>query len=401
MALRPPKDFAPPSAPPRPPGERELRALWERGEANRRERDRAGEWRQVLEEARRGDCDELHPAAPAGELPAYLRDRLALGPHARAALRPVPREGRVLAAGIDTLSPCWYAEPGSPLARAITALATQQAHRAWLLPDPVGGYRVGWFDQPGLVFAEGRPGGEALCAAADLPLALRRLRRDLEDLGIPIATGAGADGGLRRLDVAVDLCTDSAAEGLALLECVGAASPGAGKLAAYRAERCVESVLIKSRAGRTLARLYDKGAQGGRAPRGRWLRFEAQWRLPRDARIDPAEVDPALLRERFKRRFEGLWQAAGGFRLGGLEAVTERIDEAVAAGQLPPSRARSVAGYLVLRSAGVSQGASRTAYELERECRQLGLSVSLLQSPERRVDVATVLDECLAPEVWR
>ena len=30
----------------------------------------------------------------------------------------------------------------------------------------------------------------------------------------------------------------------------------------------------------------------------------------------------------------------------------------------------------------------------------LGLSVSLLQSPERRVDVATVLDECLAPEVW-
>jgi hypothetical protein len=54
----------------------------------------------------------------------------------------------------------------------------------------------------------------------------------------------------------------------------------------------------------------------------------------------------------------------------------------------------------VLRSAGVSQGASRTAYELERECRQLGLSVSLLQAPERRVDVAAVLDECLAPQVW-
>jgi hypothetical protein len=167
----------------------------------------------------------------------------------------------------------------------MAALATQQAHRAWLLPDPVGGYRVGWFDQPGLVFAEGRPGGEAPCAAA---------------------------------------------------------SPSAGKLVAYRAERCVESVLIKSRAGRTLARLYDKGAQGARAPRGRWLRFEAQWRLPRDARIDPAKVDPALLRERFKRRFEPLWEAAGGFRIGGLEAATERISEAVASGQLQPSRARSV-----------------------------------------------------------
>ncbi len=399
MALRPPKDFAPPAAPPRPPAEHELRALWQRQERSRRERDRAGEWRAVLEEARRDRGEELRPAPPGAELPAYLRDRLALGPHARAALRPVPRQGRVLAAGIDTVSPCWYAEPGSPLARALAALATHQAGPAWLLPEPLGGYRVGWFEQPGLVFAEGRPGGAALCAAAELPAALRRLRRDLEDLGIPLASVPAA--GLRRLDVAADLGTDSAPEGLALLECVGAASPGAGTIAAYRAERCVESVLIKSRAGRTLARVYDKGAETAAAPRGRWLRFEAQWRLPREARVDPAAVDPALLRDRFKRRFEGLWQAAGGFRLGGLEAVGERLAAAVSSGQLAPSRARSIAGYLVLRSAGVPQGAERTAAELERECRQLGLSLSLLEQAGHSVDFATVIDECLDPQVWR
>ncbi len=34
-------------------------------------------------------------------------------------MRPAPAEGRVLAAGIDTWSPCWYAPPGSPLARAL------------------------------------------------------------------------------------------------------------------------------------------------------------------------------------------------------------------------------------------------------------------------------------------
>ncbi|HJX33382.1 MAG TPA: hypothetical protein VJ257_04215, partial [Solirubrobacterales bacterium] len=319
--------------------------------------------------------------------------------HARDVLRPVPRSGRPIATGVDTFSPCWYAEPGAPLARAMQGLATRRTQLAWLVPEPVAGHRVGWFAEPGLVFAEGRPGGDGLCPAAELPVALRRLQRSLEDLGVPIAAVPSA--GLRRLDVAADLWTDSAVEGLALLECIGAASLGSGKLAAYRAERCVESVLIKSRGGRTLARLYDKGAESGRAPRGRWLRLEAQWRLPRGARIDPAEVDAALLRERFKRRFDPLWQAAGGFRIGGLEAVTERISEAVASGQLQPSRARSVAGYLVLRSAGVQQGASRTTYELERECRQLGLSVSLLQAPERRVDVATVLEECLAPEVWR
>jgi hypothetical protein len=221
----------------------------------------------------------------------------------------------------------------------------------------------------------------------------------LKDLGVPL--GAVPSAGLRRLDVASDLWTDSAAEGLAFLECVGSASLGPGKLAAYRAERCVESVLIKTRAGRTQARVYDKGTQSGRAPRGRWLRLEAQWRFPRATRIDFDALDAALLRERFARRFTPLWQAAGGFRLGGLSALGERIAAAVAAGQLLPSRARSIAGYLVLASAGVSQGARRTTQELERECRELGLSVSLLQSAERRVDVATILDECLALEVWQ
>lgn len=51
------------------------------------------------------------------------------------------------------------------------------------------------------------------------------------------------------------------------------------------------------------------------------------------------------------------------------------------------------------RQRGSREGMTRA--QAERECRQLGLSVSLLQSPERRVDVATVLDECLAPQVWR
>jgi hypothetical protein len=399
MALRPPADFVPPVPPSHSPSERELRALWDRHEAARRERERAGEWRQVLEQARRGGDEELRPAAPADELPAYLRDRVALGPHARAALRPLPRSGRVVAAGVDTFSPCWYAESGSPLARAMQALATHRTRLAWLLPERVGGYRVGWFAEPGLVFAEGRPGAEALCTAAELPLALGRLQGALEDLGVPVTTVPSA--GVRRLDVAADLWTDSSAEGLALLECIGVASVGAGKLATYRAGRQVESVLLKSRAGRTLARIYDKGAQSGAAPRGHWLRLEAQWRLPRASRIDPAEIEAVLLRERFQRRFDSLWKAAGGFRLGGLAAVGERIEAAVASGQLLPSRARSIAGYLVLAAAGIPQGAKRTTYELERECRELGLSVSLLQAPERRVDVAAVLDECLAPEVWR
>ena len=116
MALRPPTDFSPPAAPAPSPSEAELRALWERHESARRERDRAREWRALLEASRRDADGQRRPAAPATDLPPYLRQRLALGPHARGALRPAPRRGRVLAAGIDTVSPCWYAEPGSALA---------------------------------------------------------------------------------------------------------------------------------------------------------------------------------------------------------------------------------------------------------------------------------------------
>ena len=55
---------------------------------------------------------------------------------------------------------------------------------------------------------------------------------------------------------------------------------------------------------------------------------------------------------------------------------------------------------LLLNAAGVSQGARRTTYELERECRELGLLASLSADADRRVDVARVLDECMALEVW-
>jgi hypothetical protein len=398
MALRPPRDFRPPQAPPRPPSQRELLALWNRYEAARRERERADEWRHALEECRRDEEGVLHPPAADVSPSPYLADDRSLGPQSRAALRPLAKQGRVSGAGIDTWSPCWYAEPGSPLVAAMQGLATRRSGLAAMLPEPLAGHRVGWFADHGLVFAEGRPGGEFLCSADQTSVALELVEASMEDVGIPVSGVASA--GLRRLDVAADLLTDSAADGLALLECVGAASLGSGKLAVYRSDRRVETVLAKTKAGRTYARVYDKGSQTASAPRGSWIRFEAQWRFPRAKRPAITELSGALLRERFVRRFAALWAAAGGFRLGGLAAIGDRLASAVRSGQLLPSRARSIAGYLILAANGIPQGSERTAYELERECRELGLSVSLLESIDREVDVATVLDECLAPEVW-
>lgn len=94
----------------------------------------------------------------------------------------------------------------------------------------------------------------------------------------------------------------------------------------------------------------------------------------------PERLDAAELRARFARRFAPLWQAAGGMRLAPGTELAERIGEAVADGRLAPSRARTLAGYLLLTAAGVPQGARRTTYELERECRELGLLASARQT---------------------
>lgn len=344
MALRPPDDFAPAARQRDPPSEAELLAFWERSETARAERERAAGWRRATELLRRDTDGALRRAH--GERSGGEAEAAACGPRARAALRPVPPADRVAAAGIDTWSPCWYAEPSSPLARAMRGLAAVPAGRAALLPEPVGPYRVGWFADPRLVFAEGRPGGEALLPAAGVGEALARLCRSLGDLGIPAVPERCA--GLRRLDLAADLRADSPAEGLALLECIAATPAGAGKLCAYRAERRVESVLMKTRAGRTLARVYDKTGPHRGAERGRLLRFEAQWRFPRSERPAPGALTAEQLCDRFARRFAPLWQAAGGFLVATPIALAERIGAAVADGRLAPSRARTLAGYLLL-----------------------------------------------------
>jgi len=398
MALEPPEDFAPRVREHVRPSLDDLWELWQRREARRLDRERARCWRQVVEEVRRSGDGSVCRADGWGELAWFLRGGEALGSCSRGALRPVARSGRVMAAGIDTWSPCWYAEPGSRVARAMASLATRKVGRACLVPESVAGYRVGWFPEWGLVFGEGRPCGDALCSVGRLGVEQGRLERWLVDLGVPVSVVDR--GGLRRVDVAVDLLMDSGVEGLGFLECVGVASLGVGKVATYRAGRRVESVLLKSSSGRSLGRVYDKGRETRRVSSGRWIRLEGQWRFQQGLRPRVEELNAGVLCGRFRRRFEALWQASGGFGVGGLGLVVERVVMAMESGQLRESRARALIGYLVLGAFGFDRVSKRTRYELERECRELGLAFSVLEGRELKVDVATVLEECMAVGVW-
>jgi hypothetical protein len=281
------------------------------------------------------------------------------------------------------------------------SVATCPAYRAYLLPDQIADHRVGWFPYSGLVFAEGSLAGDQLCPPAEIRPRAKALVEELKKVGVPVDGFSSSE--IRRLDVAVDLGLSSSMAGLALLECIGGVSPAKKKVVTYRVGHTVETVVIKSHAGNSQARVYDKGLEkDDGAQRARRLRFEAQWRFAKGSRLEPDELTTDLLRERFQQRFQGLYDSGNGFELGGAAAIADRLAKEVADGRLAPSRARSIAGYLLLRAAGASQGAERTAYTLESECRELGLSVALLDSSATvNVDVAGILEECLSAAAWK
>lgn len=312
---------------------------------------------------------------------------------------PPSLSGEVVAVGIDTWSLCWYGKPGSSLLCSLRSLATVQAGRACLVPTRVADHRIGWFPESGLVFAEGHPAGTDLCGPSDLSSAVSRVLAHMKLLGIPTLSLPSTT--LRRLDVAVDVSIDPPAAGLALLERLGRESYGPGKVVTYRYQHRVQTVVLKSKAGRSQARVYDKGSALGVKRPGHLLRFEAQWRFGNGFRPYLETLNASSLRHRFNSRFDRVRATAAAFHLNDFSDLTNRLNDAVSSGSLTPSRARSLAGYLLLLPTGVDQGASRTRCELDRECRALGISTSVISPPSTyRFDSAQLFDECMSVDTW-
>lgn len=394
--MKPPRDFNPPLPPIPELTVEELIALGETERQRRFRHQREQEWAARREDTRRMASGAL--VAAGDQPPGYLSDDQAVGPFARRELRALPRSGRVVQAGIDTWSPAWYAMPASALERAMEALGEGPRRSVQLLHDQVMGHRVGWFPNSGLVFAEGHPAGEGLCCPDELPAVLEALETSLQDRGIPVAPDCRA--GIRRVDSTVDLQTDSAAEGLAILAGVAALSVARGKVVAYRWGRTIETVLMKTITGKTVGRVYDKGIESGAAPKGRLIRPEDQRRYVKATRRDVAELTSEYVRGQYQRRFMPLYESARGVKVGGPVVLATRLREAVEAGMIEPSRARSLGGYLLTEAVDMPQGSRSTRYALEKECRQLGLVLGDGALDEVEVDLGSILEECLESEAW-
>jgi len=320
------------------------------------------------------------------------------------------------AAGVDSWSPSWYVDPDGPAARWLREFATVPAARgSALVPDAVDGHRVGWFPG-GLVFAEGHPDPDGLCAPAQLASRAAALEESLRAAGLPLPVrerpfrtlGATSEGraGLRRLDVTVNFEAASRAEGLATLAGIAACvrdSPGQAEVR-YGLDRAVETVYLRGYAGkRVLGRWYDKGLESCSAARGFLVRGEDQRRWGKLDRRDVSECSPAALRVGFQRRFYPLWKAARGVKVGGPVIVAERLIEAVAEGRIGRREAESLAGYVLLSAAGGRRPAGlpqRTMYRRESRARELGIVAADGVLDEVEVDVGSVLEAALETDAW-
>jgi hypothetical protein len=317
------------------------------------------------------------------------------------------------AAGIDTWSVCWYLADGSPAQRAMDALATERAARSRLLREQIEGHRVGWFPASRMVFAEGHPDEDGLGRADRLPAVQERLEAALGERGVDVPRhrltrpwGSSGDGrgGLRRLDATVDLRFDSPAEGLAALAGVAALPLPRMKTQVMRevGGRRVETVYFRGTSGkRVLGRWYDKGVESGSAGRGLHVRPEDQRRFGSPARPSVEQVaSSAYVRDAFVRRFEPLWRAAKGVKVGGVIELAHRLAELQDEGLISPGEAKRIAGHLVLDAADAQRQSRSQCYKDRAAARRHGLVLADGVLDEVEVDLGEVLERALDSEAW-
>jgi hypothetical protein len=313
-----------------------------------------------------------------------------------------------VAAGIDTWSPCWYLDPGSDAACHMGQLATVKTARGYLLPEPVGEYRVGWNSGVGMLYAEGHPTEGGLCSPDGLPDALAHLVGVLRAADVPVPSGTvgpnrGGFAGVRRLDSTVDVHVSNGAEGLAILAGVAAVlrdSPTKAEVI-WGKDGSVETAYVLGSLGKKLGRWYDKSVETRTGSRGTWIRPEDQRRYEKSSRRDVGELTGEYVRSQFQRRFLPLWKASKGVKVAGATVLVERVAEAVEAGELTPEMAEKLSGYLVLSANGrAGLLHERTIRRRRSAVRELGLVLADGVLQEVEVDLHDVLDQVLDADVW-
>lgn len=334
----------------------------------------------------------------------------------------VAADVEVLQAGVDTWSPCWRMDRDSEMACMMDSLAWAAGGRGGVLREVVDGHRVGWLRDVGLLWAEGRAGGDAVLPCSAVSARYAALVSSLLAAGVPVPAGEVREGmypvdglpgieasagseGLRRADLTLDLRFNDPAGGVAFLAAVAAV---ARTLPGYQAEiRCakdgccaVETVYLRGRGGRrVLGRVYDKGIETGWGVRGELVRLEDQRRWPRLLRRSIDEMHPAYSRALWQRRWLPLWQASEGVTVAAPAQLADKLAGLAAMGVVSQAEAERLAGFVLLSSRGVKH--SRATMQRRRQrLRELGVILADGVVDDVELDLREIMDAALASCAW-
>jgi hypothetical protein len=235
-----------------------------------------------------------------------------------------------------------------------------------------GTARVGAYPD-GLVYVEGRAAAllernadcHDLLAPADLPLAERAARAQLEAVGVP----ADEHVTLGRVDLAGELRFSRGDEGIAFLHALRALDVPWGKVGSEGGKGgAIETVYVRGMNGRTVhARAYDKGVESQTDAPGRRVRYERQHRARKAREQTVAQFLAGDLRAHFLGRlvkYQATDRVVVSDVVGALDALTEC--------SIAATKRNRLAGYLIFGRAGMHV---RARQRYDAELRSLGIAL--------------------------
>jgi hypothetical protein len=253
-------------------------------------------------------------------------------------------------------------------------------------------YRGQWIPHLAMLCVEGRPGGDTLCRAADLPAAYAEVCDLLGE-----SVGSYDFLGIARLDAAVTYRFGTVSECQAFFS--GLAALDFPRTQPNLRGNPPHSLSWSHPQGRRiLARAYDKGYEQGGA-RCLLARLEDQGRFGHGKRPGVDALEPSYVRGRFERRFAPLRRAARGVTVAGLPVIAEELAARIESGELTFPRAARLCGTLMLQNAG-GKGSRRTMSRHRAELRAEGYVLADDYFKPVNVDLGALIEQALESPLW-
>ncbi len=327
----------------------------------------------------------LTPAEDTPEARA-VRESTAAGRSGASNTRPTAKNGRdTIEAGVDTL-------------RVLFSCGAASGKTLYPICDEAGEVvaTAQWYPGLATIAVEGHPVRGKLASPWETQDAMFAWGRALVDQGHARDVSFRA---VSRLDSTATTVFEHGSAGVAFLQGMAALDWPRLKPVVYGKPPETVALTYRNSRGRIVARGYDTGLLRGGYERGEAIRLEDQRRFSSGRR--PSDVFArGFARERFERRFLPLYKASRGVTVASVPVLAERVSTMVDRGELSPSTAARLLGFVAIQTDARQRFAVRTARRYRAELRELGLVVADDFFEPIEVELSSVLEAALDSPHW-